>query len=107
VFERIIDAGNPLILTTIVLYEWLRGPRLSEELRGQEFFFPSASAVPYETEDARVSAELYRLVKRPRGRESDLAIAGCAIRREALLWTLNLKDFADIPRLRLFPASQQ
>jgi predicted nucleic acid-binding protein len=106
-FERIVEAGNPVILTTIVLYEWLRGPRTAEELRDQEFFFPINSAIPFDIEDARLSAELYRLVKRARGREADLAIAACAIRREALLWTLNLKDFAEIPRLRHFPVSKQ
>jgi predicted nucleic acid-binding protein len=100
--EGILEAGNPLILTTLVLYEWLRGPRLPEELRNQEFFLPSSSAVPFESEDARLSAELYRLVKRARGRDADIAIATCTIRREASLWTLNMKDFADIPRLRLF-----
>jgi predicted nucleic acid-binding protein len=47
------------------------------------------------------SAELYRTVPRARSREVDLAIAACAIRREAELWTLNRADFADIPRLRL------
>jgi predicted nucleic acid-binding protein len=31
----------------------------------------------------------------------DLAIAACAIRREAELWTLNGADFKDIPGLRL------
>ena len=31
----------------------------------------------------------------------DLAIAACAIAREVPLWTLNRKDFADIPGLML------
>jgi predicted nucleic acid-binding protein len=30
-----------------------------------------------------------------------LAIAACAIVRDAELWTLNLADFKDIPQLRL------
>ena len=33
--------------------------------------------------------------------EMDLAIAACAIVREAALWTLNPGDFKDIPGLRL------
>jgi len=35
------------------------------------------------------------------GREADIAIAACAIVREAELWTLNRADFRDIPNLRL------
>jgi len=35
-----------------------------------------------------------------RGRELDLAIAASAILHDAVLWTLNHRDFADIPRLR-------
>jgi predicted nucleic acid-binding protein len=57
--------------------------------------------LPYESEDARISAEIYRSVRRARSREIDIAIAACAIRREAELWTLNRADFADIPGLRL------
>ena len=37
-------------------------------------------------------------------REIDIAIAACAIRHEAALWTLNTADFADIPGLRLYQA---
>jgi predicted nucleic acid-binding protein len=40
-------------------------------------------------------------VRRPRGREIDLAIAATAIVHDAALWTLNPRDFADVPRLRL------
>lgn len=90
-----------MAVSALVLYEWLRGPRLPQELRLQEVLFPSEAALPFEVADARISAELYRSAPRARGREVDLAIAACAIRREAELWTLNRADFADIPRLRL------
>jgi predicted nucleic acid-binding protein len=43
------------------------------------------------------------LVKRPRGREIDLAIAAHAISRDARLWTLNPNDFDDIPGLETLP----
>jgi predicted nucleic acid-binding protein len=98
---RLLERGEMIGLCTIVLYEWLRGPRLPGELATQEALFPSQAALPFETADARISAELYRSLKRPRGRELDLAIAACAIRRDAELWTVNRADFADIPRLRL------
>jgi predicted nucleic acid-binding protein len=98
---RLLERGEMVGLCTIVLYEWLRGPRLPGELATQEALFPSDAALPFETADARISAELYRSVSRARAREADIAIAACAIRRDAELWTINRADFADIPRLRL------
>jgi predicted nucleic acid-binding protein len=98
---RMLEQGERLSVSTLVLYEWLRGPRLPQELAVQEIMFPSEAALPFEAVDARISAELYRTVPRARSREIDIAIAACAIRREAELWTVNRADFADIPRLRL------
>jgi len=89
------------MLPSIVLYEWLRGTRLAEELAAQEALFPSQSAIPFGFPEAALSAKLYQSVRRPRGREIDLAIAACAMVRQAELWTLNSADFADIPGLRL------
>ena len=100
-----IERGERLLIPSLVLYEWLRGPRLEEELIAQEALFPSSSAVPFSASEALVSARLYRSVRRPRGRELDLAIAACAVVREAALWTLNEADFRDIPGLRLWPGT--
>jgi predicted nucleic acid-binding protein len=94
--------GEWVLLPALVLYEWLRGPRLAEELAAQEALFPSGSAIPFGTEEATISAGLYRAVGRPRSREVDLAIAACAIVREAPLWTLNRAHFRDVPGLRLY-----
>lgn len=99
-----IQNGELLLLPALVLYEWLRGPRSSDELADQETLFPSEHALPFEAEDAALSARLYRSVRRPRGREIDLAIAACAIHRGAPLWTANRADFADIPGLTLYQA---
>ncbi len=46
-------------------------------------------------------------MRRPRSREVDLAIAACALTQGAALWTLNPRDFSDIPRLRLFKTSEK
>jgi predicted nucleic acid-binding protein len=100
--RRAIERGERLQLPALVLYEWLRGPRLPEEVAAQEALFPSESAVPFGSQEAALSAKLYRTLRRPRGREIDLAIAACAISRQAELWTLNGADFADIPDLRLW-----
>ena len=99
--RSVIERGERILLPSLVLYEWLRGPRSSAELAIQEALFPSDSAVVFGPREALLSAQLYRSLKRRRGREMDLAIAACAIVWDADLWTLNLADFKDIPQLRL------
>jgi len=99
--RRAVDRGELLLIPSLVLYEWLRGPRLRQELTDQEALFPRGQVIPFGPLEAAQAAELYRLVGRPRGREMDLAIAACALVREAELWTLNPADFRDIPGLRL------
>jgi predicted nucleic acid-binding protein len=96
-----IEEGQRVLLPSLALYEWLRGPRLPEELAAQEALFPRQAALVFGPREAAVAAELYAKVSRPRGREIDLAIAACAIARDAALWTLNVADFRDIPGLRL------
>jgi len=99
--RRTIEQGERILVPSLVLYEWLRGPRLPEELAAQEALFPRDSAIPFGPQEAALSAKIYRSLKRPRGREIDLAIAACAIGRDAELWTRNLSDVQDIPGLRL------
>lgn len=99
---HVIQDGERLVVPTLVLYEWLRGPRSSQEIAHQEALFPIGQAVQFGTEEAFSAARLYQAVRRPRGRETDLAIAACAITRDAPLWTLNRADFSDIPGLQLF-----
>lgn len=97
-----IDRGERLLLPALVLYEWARGPRLEAELEAQEALFPSKSAVPFGPEEALLASRLYRSLSRPRGREIDIAIAAIAIGKNAGLWTLNPRDFGDIPKLSLY-----
>ena len=98
---RLTEQGHRLALSTIVLYEWLRGPRTKSELTAQEELFPSEQAAGFGPVEAAIAARLYKQVKRARGREVDLAVAACAIANGAALWTLNLGDFRDIQDLRL------
>jgi predicted nucleic acid-binding protein len=95
------EQGHRLMLSTIVLYEWLGGPRTTAECAAQEELFPSEAAVPFGAAEAVLASRLYRSVARPRGRELDLAVAACALVAGGALWTLNPKDFRDIPDLRL------
>lgn len=99
--RQLIDSGERIFLTTIVLFEWRRGPRISEQVDAQEALFPSSDAVSFGISEAFLAADLYKKVKRPRGREIDIAVAACAIAHEAQLWTVNPADFKDIPGLKL------
>jgi predicted nucleic acid-binding protein len=101
VLAAFIERGERPALSSIVLYEWLRGPRSRAELQAQEDLFPRETAVPFGPREAAVAAHLYQRVQRSRGREIDLAIAASAIAADAALWTLNRDDFRDIPGLRL------
>ena len=100
--RRAIDKRERLLVPSIVFYEWLRGPRTQQELTAQEALFPGETAIVFGWQEAVVSAKLYRSLRRPRGREIDIAIAACAISRDAELWTLNVADFKDITGLRLY-----
>jgi predicted nucleic acid-binding protein len=100
--RRVFERGERVLLPALVHYEWLRGPRLPQELALAERLFLKESAIVFGLAEAALSAKLYRSVRHPRGREMDLAIAACAMVREAELWTLNPAGFEDIPGLRLY-----
>jgi predicted nucleic acid-binding protein len=99
--RRVVERGERITMSTLVLYEWLRGPRIELELTDQQQLFPAEHAVPFGDREAARAAELYRAVPRARGRDFDLAVAACAIVHGATLWTLNPGDFRDIPGLTL------
>lgn len=100
----VLERGERISISTLVLYEWRRGLRNESELAHQEALFPSESAAPFGHREAAVAADLYRAVSRARQREFDLAVAACAVTSGAELWTLNREDFWDIPGLMLFEA---
>ena len=99
--RQLIEGGERLLLPALVLYEWRRGPRLPEELAAQEALLPSEAALPFGPLEAAQAGRLYGSVPSPRGREIDLAIAAHALLQDAALWTLDTRDFADIPGLEL------
>ena len=103
--RKAIERGERILLPTLVLYEWLRGPRLDEELEAQEALFPAATAVSFGPAEAARAAQLYLRLPRARGREVNLAIAACALTLDASLWTLNRRDFRDLPGLQLYEPS--
>lgn len=105
--RRAIERGDRLGLPSLVLYEWLRGPRLPQELAAQEALLPAAAALPFGPPEAARAAQLYLRLSRRRGREIDLAIAACALTRGARLWTLNPRDFRDLDGLKLYFSTTQ
>ena len=99
--RNIIERGERLLLPSIVLYEWLRGLGFLRRSRRRRPFSHRTGRWSFGPREAELSAQLYRGLRRGRGREIDLAIAAVAIVREAALWTMNTADFRDIPNLQL------
>jgi len=100
--ERVVRAGHVIGISTLVLYEWRRGPRSEQEIADQESLLPAIEACPFGSHEADAAARIYRELRRARGRDMDIAIAACAIERGARLWTLNPDDFRDLPGLELY-----
>ncbi len=98
---RFVQMGEEIQISSLVLYEWLRGPRTSEQLLDRENILPDEKVVLFGPAEAGRAAELYQRVSRARTRQIDIAIAATAIVRNAPLWTLNPEDFKDIPDLKL------
>ena len=98
---QLTDAGHRLAISTVVLNEWLRGPRTKSDLDAQEALLPSENAVPFGPAEAAAAAKLYKQTTKPRGREIDLAIAASALANGAAILTLHPEDFKDVPGLKL------
>jgi predicted nucleic acid-binding protein len=99
---KMLAHDEPVVLCSVVLYEWLRGPRTAMEIDAQERVLSSDEALPFALSEAALAADIYRSVKRAGNREVDIMIAATAIYHKARLWTLNTGDFADIPGLQLY-----
>jgi len=105
--RQLLSSGERIFLSTFVLFEWRRGARISEQIEAQEALFASSDAIPFGPAEALIAAEVYKKIKRPRGREIDIAIAACAIVHDAQLWTANPADFRDFPNLKLLQSPEQ
>ncbi len=99
--RQLIERGERIRLSAIVVFEWRHGPRTAGELEDQEALFPTEDSVAFGSGEALIASDTYRSVPRSRGREIDIAIAACAIAHDAELWTMNGRDFHDIPKLKL------
>lgn len=99
--RALIEEREVLAFSALVLYEFLRGPRTGRELAGLWDIFAPEAVLPFLAQDAALAASLYRRLPRARSRAADIAIAACALSRDARFWTLNTGDFSDISELRL------
>jgi predicted nucleic acid-binding protein len=100
--RALVRAGDKPTASTIAIYEWLRGPRTEAEVGLREAVLPDQWLVAFGVKEAARAARIYQTLRRPRGREADIAVAACAIEHGAALWTLNIGDFKDIPELKLY-----
>jgi len=105
--RRVVETGERIAISSLALYEWLRGPRVEAELADQEELLPSDQAVPFGPREAARAAKLYRSVARARGRELDLCVAACALVHAASLCMQSPGDFRDIPGLVLQGAASR
>ena len=55
----LIDARERISISTLALFEWLRGPRIPQELAAQDQLFPKREAVPFGSDEAELAADLY------------------------------------------------
>lgn len=101
------DAGHRLVISSLVVYEWLRGPRIESDIELQRRMHPDDEIVLFGPSEAAIAANLYQRLKGARGRQMDIAIAACAIEHGAALWTVNPADFKDIPGLQLYVAPRR
>src|SRR6059036_1838406 len=69
--RELLDRGERISFSTLVLFEWRRGPRMSEQIDAQEALFPSSDAIPFGPVEALLASDIYAKIKRPRGRETD------------------------------------
>lgn len=96
-----VSAGERLRISTVVVYEFLRGPRTADELLDFDRLFDPSDRLAFAELEAALAARLFSSLRRPRRREIDICIAATAMADGAALWTANPRDFADIPGLRL------
>jgi predicted nucleic acid-binding protein len=99
--RRVVADGIRLGVSALALYEWRRGPRTEVELAIETALLGPDVVATFGEREASLAADLYRRLRRPRGRELDIAIAACALSQSVRLWTLNRHDFHDIPGLEL------
>ena len=86
------QAGEKLITSSVVWYEFLSGPVSEEQIETMAAFL-TGGIIPFEEDQAIEAAQLFNAVNRVRRLRFDAMIAATAILQKAALATSNKKDF--------------
>ena len=91
-----------LHMSALAWYEYVRGPRLPEEIAlARHLLEEDDGIVPLTDELASRAAEVYRQLGSPRRRVNDIAIGVTAAAARVVLLTRNTRDFAGIEDLEV------
>jgi len=85
--------------SSIVWYEFARGPRTPDQLDVARDLFDERGVIPFSEELAEAAADQFRRLGSPRKRAADIAIGVTARSRGATLLTCNARDFSGIDKL--------
>lgn len=103
--HEVAATGQVIEISATAWYEFSRGPRTAEQLATARAFFGEDGVVPFSERLAAIAADVFRQLGSPRRRAADIAIGVTATSRNAILMSLNAKDFAGIPGIRVESAS--
>ena len=99
--QEVAGTGQLIEISATAWYEFSRGPRTAEQLATARAFFSDDGIVPFSERLATIAADVFRQLGSPRRRAADIAIGVTATSRDATLMSLNAKDFAGIPGIRV------
>jgi len=98
---KLLASESLLEASSLVWYEFARGPRTPEQLAIARDIFGPDGIVPRSEELAEAAADQFRRLGSPRKRAADIAIGVVARSRGAVLLTRNARDFAGLDGLML------
>lgn len=99
--EKLLASETVIEISSLVWYEFARGPRTPEQLAVVRGMFNDRGVIPFSEELAETAADQFRRLGSPRKRAADIAIGVVARSRNAILLTRNSRDFAGIDGLDL------
>jgi predicted nucleic acid-binding protein len=100
-FREVAEGVDVIEISSIVWYEFCRGPRTVEQIAVAKQLFGDEGIVPFTDLLAEAAADQFRRLGSPRRRAADVAIGVVARECGATLLTRNARDFAGIDRLEV------
>jgi predicted nucleic acid-binding protein len=96
---KLLASESPVEASSIVWYEFARGPRTPEQLAVARELLAEDGIIPFSEQLAEAAADQFRRLGSPRKRAADIAIGVVARSRGAVLLTRNSRDFAGVDGL--------